>query len=117
MDAFAVSFDVDLVPDSALAFSTTLFVLLLLSYIFVRGTVAVGDKLTPRIWPSMAFFAVAMVAILYSQARDEGEVVRFSAETDRVSVEVQQDGAVQDSFSHSGPVVHDHDGYGPHTHP
>ncbi len=36
--------------------------------ILVRGTVAVGGKLTPRIWPSVVFFGFLAVAILYSQA-------------------------------------------------
>lgn len=130
LEVFAVSFELDLVPGSPLSFATTAFVLLLISYILVRGTVAVGDKLTPMIWPTLALFGFAVVAILYSQAND-GDVVRFSAETDRLSVEPQsssdadseEGGAVQDSFFQTRPEAHDHDhetdhvGFAEHTHP
>ena len=116
MDVIAASFEVDLVPGSSLGFATTLFLLLLVAYIAVRGTVAVGDKLTPIIWPSLAFFGVAMVAILYSQARSDGDVVRVTTETDRLSVESVPSGPTAESPSSLRTYQHDHDGLGPHTH-
>ncbi len=130
MTLLAASFEVDLAPGSAIGLASTLFLLFLAAYVVVRGTVAVGDKLTPLIWPTMAFFGIALLAIAYSSARDDGnDVVRVSVEADRLAVEPGrsdsgsqlpqggQSGSDGDTFRHSLPFEHSHDGGADHSHP
>lgn len=48
-----------------------ILVVALLAYALVRGTVSIGDKLTPMLWSLVTFFAFLLIVIAVGRAQDD----------------------------------------------
>ncbi len=76
------------------------------------------------LWPAILVVLVLIGLVLLPRVRgSDDDTLRFSVETDGLSVESGQGnlqpgqgGSGGDSFSHSLPYEHEHDDYGLHTH-
>lgn len=124
---FAVSYEINLGGDwTALRFFVVLLVVLYLLFTVFAGLRSASERMNNTLWPAILGVVALIGVVLLGDFREsEADTVRFSAETDRLSVESGRSGVPQqpgqtewvpDSFCQSGVCWHEHDGYGMHSH-